>query len=346
MHVFLSYRRGDAAGHAGRLTDSLLRHLGSDHVFHDVTAIRPGEDFTAAIDRALDGCDVLLAVIGPGWLAVADTQGRRRLDDPGDYVRQELARALHRGIPVVPVLVSGARLPATADLPADLQGLVRRQAVTLRDETWHADVEHLVESLRGEPMTPGRPGRRRFVPIAAAAVVLAMAGGTVWLLTGDRDAAVGRTPHTPGNPASVTATGSPPPRCEPDDANWAPLDLAAARTATVPAGDGTLTFTVAEGRWREPEPDSVWEVELVVTMTNGTATGKEHGFWFYDYLAVSRRENRPKCFTADDFPMVRPSLAGDATIRFYVTCEPTGPIRLGLRPDRVVDVTGPAADTC
>jgi hypothetical protein len=87
-----------------------------------VTAIAPGQDFTAAIDRALDDSDAVLAVIGPGWLTAATPQGAPRLFEAGDYVRLELARALNRNLRVVPVLVGGASLPAVADLPDELQG--------------------------------------------------------------------------------------------------------------------------------------------------------------------------------------------------------------------------------
>lgn len=108
MRVFLSYRRGDAGGYAGRLTDTLIQRLGARSVFHDVTAISPGEDYTVAIDRALADCDAALVVIGPGWLTAESPQGARRLFEPGDYVRLELATMLRRGVRAVPVLVSQA----------------------------------------------------------------------------------------------------------------------------------------------------------------------------------------------------------------------------------------------
>jgi hypothetical protein len=123
VQVFLSYRRGDVPGHAGRLADALRQRLGTDSVFQDVVAIAPGQDFTAAIDRALDDCDAVLAVIGPGWRTAATPQGAPRLFDADDYVRLELARALDRNVRVVPVLVGGAALPAASELPDDLKGL-------------------------------------------------------------------------------------------------------------------------------------------------------------------------------------------------------------------------------
>ena len=180
MQVFLSYRRSDVGGYAGRLADALLQRLGPDSVFQDVVAIAPGQDFTAAIDRALDDCDAVLAVIGPGWLTSATPQGSRRLLEADDYVRLELARVLDRNVRVVPVLVGGAALPAGSELPDELQGLVRRQAVVLHDETWHQDVNGLVRSLRGEPAVPITRSRRWLVPGAAVAVALVALGAAAW----------------------------------------------------------------------------------------------------------------------------------------------------------------------
>jgi hypothetical protein len=179
VQVFLSYRRNDVGGYAGRLTDALLQRLGAKSVFQDVIAIAPGQDFTVELDRALDDSDAVLAVIGLGWLTAATPQGAPRLFEADDYVRLELARALNRNVRVVPVLVGGAALPAATDLPDELRGLVHRQAVVLHDETWHQDVDGLVESLRGEPAVP--PGHGRWWPrrggLIAAAAGLLVAGG-------------------------------------------------------------------------------------------------------------------------------------------------------------------------
>ena len=145
--VFISYRREDAPGHAGRVFDRVRARFGADVVFMDVTAIDAGADFVDAIDKAVGTCDVLLAVIGPQWVGAADSAERKRLDIPTDFVRLEIAGALKRDVRVVPVLVDGARLPAAADLPEELQPLLRRNAVELRDARWDADIEQLVASL-------------------------------------------------------------------------------------------------------------------------------------------------------------------------------------------------------
>ncbi|MEA2560154.1 MAG: hypothetical protein QOH06_1658 [Acidobacteriota bacterium] len=148
--IFISYRREDSAGHAGRLFDRLRERFGRDHVFLDVVGIDAGVDFVDTLDKAVGSCDVLLAVIGREWLTCCDKQGRRRLDDPNDFIRAEISVALKRDVRVVPVLVQGAEMPPTDRLPEDLKRLTRRQAVELRDSRWDADVEALIAALERE----------------------------------------------------------------------------------------------------------------------------------------------------------------------------------------------------
>lgn len=114
----------------------------------DVTAIAPGRDFRKAIDECVATCSVLLAVIGQEWLDLRDSQGGRRLDDPNDFVRVELASALRRDIPVVPVLVRGAKMPPVEQFPEDLKELAYRNAVELTLARWKSDVQVLLQALR------------------------------------------------------------------------------------------------------------------------------------------------------------------------------------------------------
>jgi len=114
----------------------------------DVAAIEPGRDFRKAIDQSVSTCSVLLAIVGLEWLETKDAQGRRRLDDSDDFVRIELASALRRDIPVIPVLVRGARMPTAAQLPDDLKELAYRNAVELTHARWKSDVQVLVQALR------------------------------------------------------------------------------------------------------------------------------------------------------------------------------------------------------
>lgn len=159
--IFVSYRRQDSQSAAGRLSDHLREHLQGVLIFRDVEAIEPGVDFVDAIERALNDCGVLLAVIGPRWIDAQDASGNRRLDDPNDYTRLEIATALKRdGVRVIPVLVEGAVMPATDQLPDDLDALARRNAIELTDKRWDFDVSQLVASLRkvlGLPDQPDQP---------------------------------------------------------------------------------------------------------------------------------------------------------------------------------------------
>lgn len=120
----------------------------------DVAAIEPGRDFRKAIDASVASCSVLLAVIGREWLEAKDEAGDRRLDDPNDFVRVELASALRRDIPVVPVLVRGAKMPRVDQLPDDLKELVYRNAVELTYMRWKVDVQVLVQALRASLDAP------------------------------------------------------------------------------------------------------------------------------------------------------------------------------------------------
>lgn len=146
--IFISYRRDDSEGEAGRLYDDLTRVFGPDAVFMDVSDIHPGKDFRQAIDDNVAKCAVLLAMIGPEWTTVKDASGARRLDQPNDFVCLEITSALTRGIDVIPVLVHGARMPAPAELPDALQNLAYRNCVELTHTRWNSDVEVLSRALR------------------------------------------------------------------------------------------------------------------------------------------------------------------------------------------------------
>jgi TIR domain len=157
LSVFLSYRRDDARGHAHRLYDHLVAEMqvveeqegfGTHQMFIDVDTLEPGVDFRDAIASAVGQCDAFLAVIGRRWLDAQAADGKRRLENPSDYVRLEIEAALDRHIPVVPILVDGAAMPGEEDLPPSLSGLAYRNAVELDDTRWRHDVGRLVEWLK------------------------------------------------------------------------------------------------------------------------------------------------------------------------------------------------------
>ena len=146
--IFVSYRRNDSQGEAGRLFDDLVTHFGEQKVFMDVAGIEAGRDFRKAIEESIASCGVLLVIIGPSWLAAKNEAGVRRLDDPADFVREEVAAALRRDIPVIPVLVRGAEMPRVEQLPEALADLAYRNCVELTHARWRSDVQLLIEPLR------------------------------------------------------------------------------------------------------------------------------------------------------------------------------------------------------
>jgi hypothetical protein len=157
--IFISYRRGADSGVAGRLYDRLERSLGRERVFMDVAGIAPGEDFVTVLKSRIAGCDLLLALIGRGWLAATDTAGQRRLDDPHDMVRIEIGAALAQGKRVIPVVIDDVSMPRAEDLPEDLKALARRQAVRVTHERFADDAEDLVRTLAGAPADAEAAGK-------------------------------------------------------------------------------------------------------------------------------------------------------------------------------------------
>ena len=128
--------------------DDLVTHLGEQKVFMDVAGIEAGRDFRKAIEESIASCGVLLVIIGPSWLAAKNEAGVRRLDDPADFVREEVSAALRRDIPVIPVLVRGAEMPRVEQLPETLTDLAYRNCVELTHARWKSDVQLLIEPLR------------------------------------------------------------------------------------------------------------------------------------------------------------------------------------------------------
>jgi hypothetical protein len=144
---FISYRRDDSAGHAGRVHDRLEREFGRDLLFMDVDAIPLGADFVEVLSTEVAKCDVLLAIIGPSWLDACDEDGNRRLESEHDFVRIEIAAALKRSIPVIPILLEGTRMPKADRLPEEIKPLTRRNALDVRHASFHADMDKLIRGL-------------------------------------------------------------------------------------------------------------------------------------------------------------------------------------------------------
>ena len=250
--IFLSYRRDDSSGYAGRLFDNLAERFGRERVFMDIETLEPGMDFVAGIDRAIDSCGAVIAMIGPNWIKAQDAEGRPRLDNPNDFIRLEITSALTRGVRVIPVLVHNAIMPSEQELPEPLRPLCRLQACEISDNRWEFDVHRLADVLepliaepeKGPTAAPSPPavaapaeltrtntapgpesdGRPSGWLAAIAAVVLAAGGGAWWLSqsTSTEQAAaavdepVPSPPHaTPRSHTAVTPVPPPEPPADP-----------------------------------------------------------------------------------------------------------------------------------
>lgn len=145
--VFISYRREDSGPFAARLFDRLCEHFGDSHVFRDVDGIEPGDDFAKLINERIAASDAVLVVIGPRWLTITDDKGKRRLDQPKDFVVAEIRAALAGGKRIIPVLVDGAKVPPEKSLPAAIRSMLRHNAAELSDSRFGFDVERVVEAI-------------------------------------------------------------------------------------------------------------------------------------------------------------------------------------------------------
>ena len=201
----MSYRRGDTAGHAGRLHDELVRVFGADRVFMDIGGLSPGDDFIQVLRQRLAESAVVLVAIGPRWMG-AKADGTRRIDDPNDFVRLEVVTALaDPKTRVIPVLCEGAAMPDEGSLPAPLVPLARRQAFELSDVRWRQDVAALFEVVK--PLVPvaGRARRVAQKAVMATLLLALVAAGLTWTVraVGERFAS---DAAKPGNQRVVAST--------------------------------------------------------------------------------------------------------------------------------------------
>ena len=213
--IFINYRRRDSEYIAGRLRNDLSQRFGADFlIFRDVDSMPLGS-FPEEIDQAVRSCDAMVVVIGDGWLDARDAAGRRRLDQPEDWVRLEIAAALRQDKIVVPVLVEGAGPPPAERLPAEIRALAVRQAVELPDSRWDYEVERLVQKLarslpRSAPVPAPPPPRRLPLLVGLMAVVMVLAVGAVILaalLGGGSDRGSAERSGTPVRPATAVEDG-------------------------------------------------------------------------------------------------------------------------------------------
>lgn len=281
-NIFINYRREDSAGHAGRLFDRLSGRF-PERVFMDIDTIEPGIDFVDTIQQAVGCCEVLIVVIGREWLFLTDTTGRRRLDNPSDFVRLEIASALERNIRVIPVLVEGAAMPRPEDLPPELAKLTRRNAIELSDARWAFDVDRLIQTIEGvlqdrapsallpavkapavparnEPAPAAREARPRAWVVLSILALLAVPGWIGWNLARQLEAgkiSAVTAPEVPQPaPKAVEQQREPPAPLEkkvaretttrsPKDVDLPPAEL---RPDTQPRKKGWLRSAVRKGK--------------------------------------------------------------------------------------------------
>jgi TIR domain-containing protein len=182
--IFISYRRADSAAD---MTDRVYEHLvrrWQGCVFMDIDSLKAGDLFAKAIEQSLQNCAVMLVMIGHYWASLTDEQGARRIDNPGDYPRMEVAAALKRGIRVIPVLVGNTPLPKREELPRDIAGLLDRQVLRLSREEFDADMERLISSVAQE--LPRKTWTEMPLQTLAVAVVLLLFGILAYFTLGHR----------------------------------------------------------------------------------------------------------------------------------------------------------------
>lgn len=225
--AFISYRRQDSAGYSRALYNELSQYFDAEQIFMDVDDIPLGTDFVQILNRNLQDCKVMLVIIGPQWLDIRNSKGERRLDDPDDFVRLEIARALDNNFSIIPVLVHGATMPAEQDLPDILKPLSRRQALELNNKYYQHGISDLVKALEqylgkakdhGKPTPLPKPDtpKRSFLPALTGLSAIALLGIILyfWLQptpdtgTSDQQAESANSQHnnqTDKQPASTAA---------------------------------------------------------------------------------------------------------------------------------------------
>lgn len=330
MKLFVSYRRDDTGGRAGRLCDALVARFGAGNVFQDVNAVAPGHDFRAQVEAAIATSDAVLIVIGADWLRVVDEHGRRRIDRDDDVVRSEVSAALGSGIPVVPVLVDGAALPSHDELPPEISGMLGRHAVTIRDTSWHQDVDDLSRRLKG--------GERVAAPARRWPIVVG--SGVLVVLAGLLAAAALR------NGPDESSTSDLPP-CERPDERWTQVELAVDPTDDIINEDGhEVMFEVLRAAVLADTAGSA-RVVVQVKATNGNEPRDDDmDIYFFgsgdiDSLLVGGVQFNADCFgpVDGDEQSLEPDESAIAWTGFTTTGVRTGaPLRIELDSDGIVDL--------
>ncbi len=238
--IFISYRRADSMAYTGRIYDRLVNAFGVRHVFKDVEDIPPGEDFRSVLDKALTVADVVIIVIGPQWVMITDDEGKRRLNDPTDFVRIEVETALKRNdVLVVPVLVNNAVMPSAESLPAGLKDLAFRNSVVVRnDPDFNPDINHLITAI--EKKLKGEKSRRTPMIIGALVALAIIAALLIFVVLPGMNTAQPTATAT-AQVAAISTTSAP--TVEPTKAPTDTLQPTAVATVTTVPVEVTAEIT-------------------------------------------------------------------------------------------------------
>lgn len=259
--IFIGYRRDDTGDSVGRIYDKLCERFGKDHIYKDVDKTPIGKDFGAHILGVLPTCRVFLAIIGKQWLDMRTPDGKRRIDDPQDWVRIELETALNTpGLQVVPVLINDAVIPAEKDLPEPLRALSLLNAAKVRrDPDFHVDMERLMTAIGGAKPAVKPPYKLTWPHLAIAGGVLAAVVIAANAMQPAAPAFPGFTmPSVPGpDPAAVAVVG---------DATWPPSDV---------AGMARRANDYVHNKWRQDA------VLMTLSVEKTQAGGVDGRFTFY-----------------------------------------------------------------
>ena len=181
--IFISHRRDDSEGFAGRLRDRLVEQLGESAVSHDLERMPNSENVRKLIDDSVRQCRVMLVIIDKKWLDIKDSSGQRRLDREDDLVRLEISAGLKYGLNVIPVLLRGTPMPRVSELPESIQELVTRNPVLIGSNSFNPDFKKLIEVIG--PLAKEQSSGRRTTLILAGGIGIALAvtAAAIWLTT-------------------------------------------------------------------------------------------------------------------------------------------------------------------
>lgn len=249
--------------------------FGGDRLFKDVDSIPLGKDFRTVISETVEQCQVLLAVIGKDWLNTTDDAGKRRIDDPNDYVHIEIAAALNRGIPVIPILVENTTMPRSDDLPDPLKNLAFRNGTPVRsDPDFHHDIDRLCSQLAeylpnnqttGLPWAQGIKGGKFKAWVGILAVLLLLVIGYFQFI---RTASVSETADLSKQATSLAPV---------------PIRFWIKQLPEVPGEEATKLFNNALGSWQAVvatpirKADSEGEANVIIFTSPDTIADAQVG---------------------------------------------------------------------